>query len=396
MFGETPLHMVEDPEALQRLVAALEAAPVIAIDTESNSMYAHRERVCLIQFSVLDSDWIVDPLAVEDLSSLAPVLADPEKPTVLHGADYDIRCLKRDYDFRIGGLFDTLIAAQMLGMTRIGLADLLIRFFGVEVDKQFQRHDWGRRPLLPEHLDYARGDTHFLIALRELLMRRLERADRVGHVVEECRIMEDLEPNDRPFDPDDAFRMKGTRSLDDTSMRVLRALFVLREKKAEKLDRPTFKVIPNHTLVDLAKLKPESDRDLGKVLSARSAIRRRWGNEILRAVQKGLEDDSTVERTKKKKPRRQPRKKGPRSRLTGRQADRATEALKRWRNTLCDENPRFTSHNVLSNSTLRRLASVRPHDLEEMRAIPEVRDWQVDDFGEELLSVLDEVDPQAT
>ncbi|MCB9668186.1 MAG: HRDC domain-containing protein [Alphaproteobacteria bacterium] len=385
--------MVEDEEALARLVKALEAAPVIAVDTESNSMYAYQERVCLLQFSVLDSDWIVDPLAVDDLSSLAAVLADPDKPTVLHGADYDIRCLKRDYGFQIRGLFDTLIAAQMLGMQKIGLADLLVRFFGVEVDKQFQRHDWGRRPLLTEHLDYARGDTHFLIALRELLLRRLDRAGRIPHVVEECRIMEDLEPNDRPFDPDDAFKLKGIRGLDDGALRVLRKLYAFREQQAEAMDRPTFKVIPNQTLIDLARLKPKADDDLGKVLSSRSSIRRRWGRGLLDAVTAGLADDSPVSTEPPKPPRT--RRKGPRPRLTGRQADRATEALKQWRNRLCDENPRYTSHNVLSNGTLRKLATARPFDLEEMAAIPEVRSWQVRDFGSAVLAVLDEVDPRS-
>lgn len=212
--------------------------------------------------------------------------------------------------------------------------------------------------------------------------------------------MEDLEPNERPFDPNDAFRLKGTRGLDDDALRVLRALFELREQKAEKLDRPTFKVIPNQTLVDIAKLQPESDRDLGKVLSSRSSIRRRWGKELLAAVNRGLDDDRPVEREEKKKKRRggatKGKKKGPRSRLTGRQADRATEALKQWRNDLCDSNPRYTSHNVLSNSQLRRLASVRPYDLEEMRAIPEVRSWQVADFGDQILSLLDEVDPKSS
>lgn len=395
MFGDTPLHMVEDEASLARLVAALEAAPVIAIDTESNSMYAHREQVCLIQFSDMHSDWIVDPLAVKDLSSLGPVLADPDKPTVLHGADYDIRCLKRDYDFQIRGMFDTLIAAQMLAMERIGLADLLIRFFGVEVDKQFQRHDWGRRPLRPEHIEYARGDTHFLLALRELLLVRLAKAGRVEAAAEECRIMEKLEPNERPFNADDAYTMKGVRGLDDESMRVLRQLFIFREKQAERLNRPTFKVIPNQTLIDIAKKQPSNDAELGRLLSARSSIRRKWSDQLLDCVAEGLDDDRPIPaKPKKRKKASAPKEKGPRSRLTGRHADRATEALKDWRNALTKKHKRYTSHNVLSNGTLRRIASVRPHDLEEMASIPEVRNWQVDEFGDDVLDILDEVDPQ--
>jgi ribonuclease D len=390
MFGDTPLHIVEDASRLADLVETLESASVIGIDTESNSMYAYTERVCLIQFSVIGEDWIVDPLAVKDLSSLGPVLADRSIPKVLHGADYDVRCLHRDYGFRIHGLFDTLIAAQLLAMPKVGLADLLERFFGLDVDKQFQRHDWARRPLLPDHLFYARGDTHYLMALREILLRRLEAAGRVSHVEEECLLMEQLEFEPREFDPDDYLRLKGIGKLSDDQMRVLRRLFVFREKEAERVDRPPFKVIPNRTLVDLARQLPDREDDLP--LSRRSSIRRKYAKKLLREIEEGLDEDWKVDRRRKKKKPKRSRKKEP-SRLTGRAADRAMEALKNWRNDLTEQRG-FTSHNVVSNAVLKRIASARPYTLDELRDVQDVRNWQAEEFGEPILDVLEEIDPR--
>ncbi len=390
MFGDTPLHIVEDQERLAELVEKLESAPVFGVDTESNSMYAYTERVCLIQFSIIGEDWIVDPLAVKDLSSLGPVLADRSIPKVLHGADYDVRCLHRDYGFRIHGLFDTLIAAQILGMPKVGLADLLERFFGLDVDKQFQRHNWARRPLLPDHLFYARGDTHYLMALREIMLRRLEDAGRVAAVEEECRLMEKLEFVPRPFDPDDYLRLKGIGKLSDEKMRVLRRLFEFREKEAERVDRPPFKVIPNRTLVDLAKKLPDNEDDLP--LSRRSSIRRKYSKKLLREIEKGLDEDWKVDRRRKKKKRKKKGKKKKPSRLTGRAADRAMEALKNWRNDLTDQRG-FTSHNVVSNAVLKRIASARPHTVDELREVQDVRNWQAEEFGDPILEVLEEVDP---
>lgn len=391
MFGDVPLHIVDDDASFDRLVSTLSAARAFGVDTESNGMYAHAERVCLLQFSVVGSDWILDPLAVHDISALAPLFADPSITKILHGADYDIRCLRRDYGFEIHGLFDTLIAAQMLAMPQFGLADLLIRFFGVEVDKQFQRYDWGRRPLLDEHLEYARGDTHFLLAMWELFLPRLRRAGRLHHLEEECRVMETLAFEPREFEPDDALELRGANTLDDVGKRVLRRLFVFREEQARRLDRPTYKVIPNEKLIDLARARPLDERSLARHFSDRSSLRRQHGARLIEEIRLGIDESWPIPRGKKKV--RKPAPKGPGARLVGRSADRALEALKLWRNDLCAGDPTYTSHNAVSNGVLRRIATTRPRTLDELSAIPEVRDWQVEAFGEQLLSVLDEVDP---
>ena len=181
MFGDTQLIMVEDDEALIAAVDSMRGAPVVGVDTEADSFHSYQEKVCLVQLSDLNRDYIVDPLKVADMSPLGEIMADPATIKVLHGADYDIVSLKRDFGFQFDNVFDTMISAQFLGFDGVGLADLIRRFFGHKIDKKFQRHDWSKRPLLPEHLDYARGDTHWLPALRELLELFLRRIGRVFH-----------------------------------------------------------------------------------------------------------------------------------------------------------------------------------------------------------------------
>ena len=149
---DSPLVMVEDADALAKMCERLKARSVIGVDTESDSMHHFQEKVCLIQISDVDTDYIVDPLAVKDLSPLGEIINDPKVLKVLHGADYDIVSLKRDYGFTFRNLFDTMIAAQFLGFVKFGLADLVRDTFGVFMDKKFQTHDWASRPLLGEHL----------------------------------------------------------------------------------------------------------------------------------------------------------------------------------------------------------------------------------------------------
>ena len=186
MFKLTPLIMVEDQQTLVEVARSLLDQPAISVDTEADSLHHYQEKVCLIQISDHTRDIIVDPLQVPDLSPLAEVFSNPAMVKIFHGADYDVVSLKRDHGFETRNIFDTMLACQFLGFPRIGLADLINRFFGIEIDKRYQRHDWAQRPLMPEHLDYARGDTHWLLALREILTYKLEKVGRLEHVLEEC------------------------------------------------------------------------------------------------------------------------------------------------------------------------------------------------------------------
>ncbi len=384
--------MVEDEPTLREVVDRLERSRVIGIDTESDSSYAYQEKVCLIQVSDLEYDYIIDPLAIDDTSSLGPVLANPEIVKVLHGADYDIACLDRDYGFRFRGLFDTLVAAQLIGMERIGLADLIDRYFGITIDKQYQRHNWGLRPLEPEHVAYARGDTHFLLALHEIMLRTVKRRGRLRHLREECRLLQHKRWTGRGHDPEGWVDLKGASDLDATGMRVLRRLYEFRDGQARRQDRPVYKVIPDGVLVDLAEHRPDDREALDKLFPRKQAMRRRYGSGLLSAIRKGLDDPDVEIPQKRRRKKTRPRT-ALRTRLRGRQAERVMASLKQWRNELVEREPGLTPFTVASNSTLKWIASLRPQSLEELEQVPEVRKWQVADFGEEILALLDEVAP---
>lgn len=393
MYNDTPLWMVDDAKNLADVADRLARAPAIGVDTESDSFYSYKEKVCLIQITDLERDYIIDPLAIDDLSVLAPIMSDPGIVKIMHGADYDVVCMKRDFDYTFHNLFDTMVASQLLGLPKIGFADLVGRFFGVTIEKKYQRHDWGRRPLKDEHIQYARGDSHWLPALREILMRRLKKRGRYLALKEECEILEQREWTPKPFDPDGYLGMKGAGKLNDQELRILRRFYLYREEQAQKLDRPLFKVIGDRHLVKVARGKPTSRKELDKVLPGKRGLKRRHANNLIDLVKKGLDDDFEVpsrHRRRKKKKKRRPR---PPRRLRGRQADRALSALKSWRNELVGNNPRLTPVGTMSNAVMKQVARRRPLTHEEMETVKDVRRWQVREFGDRILEILDEVAP---
>jgi ribonuclease D len=399
LFEDTPLILVNDRETLEAAAKALGAAKAIGVDTESDSFHHYQEKVCLLQFSDMEHDYVVDPLALGmDLSPLAAVLADPNVCKIFHGADYDIVCLKRDFKVEIHNVFDTMISAQQLGLGGVGLADLVCEFFGIELEKKYQRHDWAERPLLPEHIEYARGDTHWLIALREILMRRLSRAGRLHRVLEECRLLENREWEGRTFDPDGYLRIKTQGvTLDDQGKRILRRLWLYRDEQARKLDRPPFKVIPDPVLVEVALARPQDEGALEKLFPrAKSAMKRRHAAGFLDAVVNGLTDDFPIPRAGGRGPRRADREPSTPARLTGRSAERAMNALKEWRNDLVSKTPNLNPVAVVSNNTLKSIVRARPESLEELATVPDVRNWQVDAYGAQILAVLDHTVPKGS
>lgn len=385
MFKETPLVIIEDDAALIDMVDSLRDEPVIAIDTESDSFHHYREKLCLIQISDRHRDIIVDPLKVRDLSPLGELLGNASQIKVLHGADYDVVCLKRDYGFRIRNIFDTMIAAQFLGFPRIGLADLINRYFGHEVDKRFQRHDWARRPLEEEHLDYARGDTHFLLSLREVLLHKLARADRLAHVIEECLLVEEREWGGRGTSPESEFlRVRGSTSLDHQRQRVLRAVYAYRNEEARQLDRPAFKVIPEEKLFDLAVALPGSVAETEEILRAGSALARKHTQGLYEAILAGLADEAPLP-----DPRKIERggRKSSSSSSSSVPIDRLLGPLKNWRNDVVRDRG-LSPTVVASNQLLKEIARVAPTTPEELAAVPGIRSWQVQDFGDELLALV--------
>jgi ribonuclease D len=378
MFGDVPLVLIDNDQGLAEAVQAMRELPAIAVDLEADSFHHFKEKVCLIQVSIPGTDYVIDTLAVSDLAPLAGLLQDPDRVKVLHGADYDVVSLKRDYDISLRGLFDTMIAAQFLNLPRLGLADLLNSHFGVEIDKKYQRHDWARRPLLPEHLEYARGDTHWLLGMREVMQYRLERAGWSEAVAEECRLLEAREWQGRTPDPGDFLRIKGANALDEASLRVLRCLYEYREQQAEAMDRPVFKVIPDKVLLAVARRKPSDLDMLGELIRKSSGLMRQHGKALVQAVEQGRDDAREIPKAPSRKVK------------AGRQSPAnaaVVERLKAWRAQRV-ERDELPPAIIGANAQLRELARVLPQDLEQLAAVPDLRAWQVQRYGAELLEVI--------
>jgi ribonuclease D len=383
MFGDTPLVMIEDDTALQQLCDSLRHQPVIGVDTEADSFHHYKEQLCLVQVSDPERDYIIDPLLLDNLDPLRAVLEAPEVAIVLHGGDYDVVSLKRDYDIQIRNIFDTMIAAQFLGLPRIGLADLIGRFFGYKIDKRFQRHDWTRRPLLPEHLDYARGDTHFLLALREVLGHRLRRRGLLAAHSEECALLEERQWKRKSSPEQDFYRVKGSKGLGTQGMRVLRSLWNFRDAEAQRLDRPAFKIVPDPVLVTLAQTKPVTETDLHKQIRSKSSMARRYGEGLLKAVQDGMADTTDLP-PRPSKPKEKSRNS---SSDDAPSMDRLLGPLRDWRNDTVNEK-NLSPVVVASNQLLKEIARAAPTTPEELRAVPGIRRWQVRAYGDELLQIV--------
>lgn len=285
-----PPVLVESDDQLRRLTEDLRQTRRLAIDTESNSLHAYREQVCLIQLSTDHGDFLIDPLAVTEIGPLGPLLADPGIETVFHAAEYDLICLWRDFGFRVAHLFDTRVAARTLGWPRTGLGDILEQTFEVRLDKRHQRADWGRRPLPGPLLDYARLDTHYLLPLRDRLAAELEAAGRTAEAAEEFERLTRASVAPAPPDPEETFwRITHARRLAGPQAAVLRELHAMREAEAERRDCPPFKVMSDAALMAIARASPRSPKALEQVEEVPARPRSRYTEPILEAVRRGLD-----------------------------------------------------------------------------------------------------------
>ncbi len=274
---------VDTPAGVQKVSEACTTAGKVALDTEADSLHSYFHKVCLVQVSSAGRNFVVDPLRLEarDLDPLWRVVANPAIPVLMHGADYDVRVLDRDYGVQIGGLLDTQIMAQLLGEDRTGLAFLLEREFGLELEKKYQRADWGRRPLKPELLAYAAADTAFLFDLTDRLKTRLEELGRWGWALEEFTRLAAVRHQVPDTDPLLFERVKGARSLKGRARDRIFDLFWWRDEEARSLDLPPFKVLGNKPMLELADSPPESLGELAKIPGLGHRFVRRWGREVM-------------------------------------------------------------------------------------------------------------------
>jgi ribonuclease D len=369
-----PPLLVADPDGLARLVEALAAHPVVAVDTESNSLHAYRERVCLIQFSTPVADYILDPLRVRDLSSIAPFFRAPDQQKVFHASEYDIICLRRDYQFEFSNIFDTMSAARTLGWPQVGLAAILATHFGVTMNKKFQRADWKRRPLTAEQLDYARLDTHYLLALRDRQLDALTATGRWQEAHEEFERLSGLRGDSSPAASaaDGFWRVKGARDLPPAQAAILQALYIYREQQAERIDRPPFKVMGEATLLELARRAPRRVDELHAVPGMTPDQVRRHAAGLLAAIEQG---------------RNAPPQRAPRGEREPEDVQDRYDRLHTWRKERARARG-VESDVILPRTALWDLARRPPRTAGELATIADFGPWRRETYGAEILALL--------
>jgi ribonuclease D len=241
---------VRELAVMEALIERIGAAERVALDTEADSLHSYFEKVCLLQLSLGGDHYLVDPLAGLDLSGFLQALAG--KPLILHGGDYDLRMMRTSMGFRARGeVFDTMIAAQLLGIEQIGLAALIERCFGVTIEKAGQKSNWSRRPLSEKQLSYAVNDTRFLEPLAESLASELSERGRLGWHLESCRAMVESSSHDKPRDPENAWRIKQAGRLTRRQLAYLRELWHWRDEHAKRANRPPFQIMGNQQIFEL-------------------------------------------------------------------------------------------------------------------------------------------------
>ena len=370
--GLPPPALIASPAQLSAFLRELEQSPVVAVDTESNSLFAYWERVCLIQFSIAAGDYLVDPLALPDLTALGPLFANPRQQKVFHAAEYDLICLKRDYGFEFANIFDTMVAARTLGWPQVGLGPILEARFGVKTNKKHQRANWGHRPLSVEQLDYARADTHYLCALKDQLVAELAAAGRLEEAEEEFARLLLVRPAESTPSPDAFWQISGARDLPPQQAAVLREVYWYREQQAQRLNHPPFKVMGEQTLLEIAQRCPRRADELRELTGMTPAQVRRHAAGLLKAVQRGQAASP-------------PRP--PQSAADPDEVRERYELLRQWRKQRA-QGRSVESDVIVPREALRELALRGPQTMEELCQISALGPWRRQMYGLEILKVL--------
>ena len=356
---------------LQKMIEDLVTQSRVAVDTESNSLHAFREQVCLIQFSSTNADYLIDPLVLKDLSELAPIFSNPKIEKIFHAAEYDLVCLRRDFKYTFVNLFDTMHAARVLGYPAVGLDRLLNDKFKIQTDKRHQKANWAARPLTKEQIHYARLDTHYLFDLRDVLEKELREKDRLVFAKEDftraCLFYEQKQKmNGESWE-----RFSARKDLSHRELTILAQLCKWRDIEAEKLNRPVYKVIMDDTLVMVAKNSPQHKVDLSALGLSEKQIHL-WGDGVLSAIRRGV-SAPLVER-----------------RQVEARNDaflRRLEKLKLWRKKVGLEMG-VESDVILPKPYVSAIAENPPKDMDELTLIMKETPSRVATYGAQILKVL--------
>jgi ribonuclease D len=360
---------------LAELAGELATCRALGIDTEGDSLHHYTQKVCLIQLAALGAgSCLVDPLALPDLSPLGSIMADPRILKVVHGGDNDVTSMRRDFGFTFRTMFDTSIAARLLGDTELGLQALVRNELGVELSKGSQKDDWSKRPLTAKQEAYALADVEHLFALAGILTTRLAEADRTEWAREEFEALAALPPAEKKKDADDFRRIKGSAKLSRRQQAVLREIYLWREERAAAADRPPFKIVGAEVLLALAEISAPTIEDVEDALASypRQA---READVVFDKITRALELPEAE----------LPRREHTAQPAMPAAARRRVEALRQWR-TGQAERSKLDPSIVMSQRVLERIALAGPHTPSELAAVEGVRRWRVAEWGPAILA----------
>lgn len=375
MSASAPLYL-DTPNAVDRFLADLGGISAIGIDTEGASFHRFVDRIYLLQLSTADHSAVIDPLSIGTPTQLGALLEDRSIEVILHDADYDLRLLHQDYGWKVTHLFDTRVAAQLLGLRSFGLAALLELYFGVKLDKKHQRADWSMRPLTADMLDYAAQDTRYLLPLRERLRDQLEAKGRMHWAQEEFDRAEGTQWT--PEAEDTGFlRLKGARDLTRRELARLRELVKWRDAIAAELDRAVFRVAGNEVLLDLARVAPATREALFGVKGFPRGMSDVRAAEALDAVKHG---DAVIDSELPRFPKSTRWDKDP-------DFDERVALLKTVRDAAAvrlDLDPGV----LCSRDRMEAVARRNPLSIEEVATVSELRRWQVEVLAADFVAAL--------
>src|SRR5947209_5311378 len=367
---------LDKPAAVERFLEEIHDVKELALDTEGASFHRFLDRIYLLQISTRERNAIIDPLPIGSPPKLGALLQDTNVEVVFHDADYDLRLLHQDYGWHVTSIFDTRVAAQLLGIKSFGLAALLEQYFDVKLDKKHQRADWSMRPLTPDMLEYAAQDTRYLLQLRDHMKSELERRGRWHWAQEEFARLEgtrwEAEEEMEGF-----LRLKGARDLTRRELAVLREVSHWREKMAAQLDRATFRVIGNEVLFELARQAPRNVGELSSIKGMPRGMIERGGTDLIAAIRRGLE---APEAELPKFPR------GPRWNKD-RDFDDRVSRLKTVRDAAASR-LELDPGVLCSRERLENVARSGAKRIEDLAAVPDLRRWQIEEMGEGFIRAL--------
>lgn len=371
----TPVYL-DTPAAVDEFLIAIAGTKILALDTEGASFHRFVDRIYLLQLSTRDVTAVIDPLPIGTPAGLGLLVEDPTVEILFHDADYDLRLLHQDYGWRVTNIFDTRVAAQLLGLRAFGLAALLERYFDIKLDKKHQRADWSMRPLTKDMLDYAALDTMYLLDLRDQLKAELVAKGRWAWAIEEFGRLEGTQWS---ADDDGAFlRVKGARDLNRRELALLRELVGWRDGVARQLDRSTFRVVSNEVLLEIARQAPTARETLGAIRGMPRGLLDTRGAEVLAAVQAGQAvPDADLPRFPRA-PRwdRDPDFDDKVARLKA-VRDAAAARLELDPGVLC------------SRDRIEAVVRRNPRTLDELLEVQGMRRWQAEEIGEGFIGALD-------